>query len=453
MLRQSTIADARTTVLLAAHFEKLKQTAMAMRQRFGVRQRGYFTPSEDEQTRHLLVSYWQARTALFELATALQARTEPGKQVDRHIFLIAYTAACVLVDAARFLREVFGDHAAVLAKLNEPEPAFGIPGLVYNTVQRSLTSPRHAWQIYQANQYFGQHRRYLSDAAGEDEWFRRLWAIIERLRHRLAVSTSDYAAARLAVRAHQIENMARTAGHAIMYALQEMAGRVMSTLNLAPALPLHIDVAVCRLLEPGDVLVTRREHAVTNYFLPGYWPHAALFLGDAKSLDRMQMSPQERLSKWSATLADDEEAEPGRVLEALKDGVMIRSLRSPLSCDAVAVIRPRLAPDDIARALARGLSHAGKPYDFDFDFARSDRLVCTEVVYRSYDGLTGIQFELTRRAGRMTFAADDLLKIALAHRYFEPVAVYAGSHRQDLAIGGAAAELLRQTMGEGGNEQ
>ena len=176
-------------------------------------------------------------------------------------------------------------------------------------------------------------------------------------------------------------------------------------------------------------------------------------LGDAKSLDRMQMSPQERLSKWSATLADDEEAEPGRVLEALKDGVMIRSLRSPLSCDAVAVIRPRLAPEDIARALARGLSHAGKPYDFDFDFARSDRLVCTEVVYRSYDGLTGIQFELTRRAGRMTFAADDLLKIALAHRYFEPVAVYAGSHRQDLAIGGAAAELLRQTMGEGGNEQ
>ena len=36
-----------------------------------------------------------------------------------------------------------------------------------------------------------------------------------------------------------------------------------------------------QLLRPGDVLVVRKEFAATNYFLPGHWPHAALFLGTA----------------------------------------------------------------------------------------------------------------------------------------------------------------------------
>ena len=50
----------------------------------------------------------------------------------------------------------------------------------------------------------------------------------------------------------------------------------------------------------------------------------------------------------------------------------------------MAVVRPRVGDADIARAIGRGMQHEGKPYDFDFDFSRSDRLVCTEVVYRQF---------------------------------------------------------------------
>ena len=108
-------------------------------------------------------------------------------------------------------------------------------------------------------------------------------------------------------------------------------------------------------------------------------------------------------------------------------------------------IRPRLASDEVAAALARGLFHEGKPYDFDFDFSRADRLVCTEVVYRAYDGIGGTSFELTHRAGRLTLSAEDLVGMALEHDYFEPVAVFAPTHRPHVVNGKEAETTLRET--------
>jgi hypothetical protein len=148
--------------------------------------------------------------------------------------------------------------------------------------------------------------------------------------------------------------------------------------------------------------------------------------------------------RWERLLTDDPR-EPRCVLEALKDGVRIRSVDSPLSSDAVLVLRPRLTQSEIAQAIARGLFHEGKPYDFDFDFSRSDRLVCTEIVYRSYEGVGGMQFQLVRRAGRLTLAAEDLIHMALERQGFEPLAVYAPGRTPALCVGGDVDRVVRAT--------
>jgi len=102
----------------------------------------------------------------------------------------------------------------------------------------------------------------------------------------------------------------------------------------------------------------------------------------------------------------------------------------------------------IATAVERARTHLGKPYDFDFDFTRADRVVCTEVVYRSYEGLGGIHFLTTRRAGRETVSAEDLLGLAVAGQFFEQVAVYCPKQSDQLLVGDQMSRVLQETMAQ-----
>jgi hypothetical protein len=235
-----------------------------------------------------------------------------------------------------------------------------------------------------------------------------------------------------------------------LYGLQKAVSRLIADAYVVPghqpSLPDDVTGQLSEILRPGDVLITRKEHALTNYFLPGYWPHAALYLGQPDQLARMGIAEHDNVRPRWQRLLDCDRDEPRRVLEAMKDGVWIRSIASPYGVDAVTVLRPQLAEVEIAEALTRGLFHEGKAYDFDFDFTRADRLVCTEVVYRSYEGVGGVQFQLSPRAGRLTLSAEDLIGMALQRRHFDLLAVYAPSYGESLQTGEAAEALIRKTQ-------
>jgi hypothetical protein len=362
---------------------------------------------------------------------------------------VAFAGALVLVDAARFLRENFHDRPIVRHKLNEPEPYFGIPEGTYDAIQRSLTSPVHAWHLYHAVMYFDENQVALR-ALGRDPALAPLLAVIDSLQDRIQVGVRQYARARLRADVRRVWNaLHRDLLSRALYGLQKAVSRLVSEIYTRPAHHPHLPEPVAgelrSILKPGDVLITRKEHALTNYFLPGYWPHAALYLGQGEQLVELGISEHANVKPRWLRLLECDRHEPRRVLEAMKDGVWVRSLKSPFDSDALAVIRPRLAAADIAEALSRGMFHEGKPYDFDFDFTRSDRLVCTEVVYRSFEGVGGIKFQLKRRTGRLTLAAEDLLQMALDRAGFEPLAAFCPQHGSRLTTAGDAEQLIRQT--------
>ncbi|MDA0840104.1 MAG: YiiX/YebB-like N1pC/P60 family cysteine hydrolase [Planctomycetota bacterium] len=446
-------AESRTVIDLTEHLSRLKSRAQEMSAHFSASERGYFTPSEEDDALHLLVSYWQTRNALFELIHSLGRRDEGPEGWPTDAFVIAYAAALTLVDAARFIHETFDDRSVIRKKLNEGAPLFGIPPGFYDSVQRSLTKLTNSWRLYHATQFYRDNQAALKKRLEPE--LKPVFAIIDNLILRVHVSWQQYVKAKLKTKARQaLSTVRRDAVGQAIYTVQELASRMVSHVTLNPShepgLPAARIAEFREIMQPGDVLVTRRDFALTNYFLPGYWPHAALYMGRMAELESMQLQNHESVRTRWERLAGLDKNEDGRVLEALKDGVWLRTVHSPFGADALAIIRPKLAREEVATALARGVSHDGKAYDFDFDFTRSDRMVCTEVVYRSYEGVGKVKFKLTRRAGRMTLTAEDLLHMALRGEHFEPCALYVPNETARVVTGSEVNRLLEKTMGESG---
>lgn len=443
------VAGARTVTTIAGQFEEMKLLAARLLAGDSARKRGFFTPSEDQQVRLLLVFYWKSRCALIDVVTSFHHRLQTSPDERPGVFLVGFAGALAMVDAARFLREAFHAHPVIRQKLNEPEPAFDIPGGVYDTVQESLTRPLHIWHLYHAAVYFDQHADGLRAAAAQEPLLLETLTVIERLLARLKISSADYLVARLRVRTRQlVTGVQRDLLSRALYGLQKVAGSLAAHISTRPThrpqLPPAIVAQLREFLLPGDVLVLRKEHAITNYFLPGHWPHAALFLGDSAQLEQRGLATRDSFASRWHRLRECDAQEPKRVLEAMKDGVLIRSLRSPCSADSVVVLRPTLDAAHIDEALARGMFHEGKSYDFGFDFTRSDRLVCTEVVYRAYEGVGNVAFTLSPKAGRLVLSADDLVQKALREEHFAVAGVYLREGSDQLLFDRAAHRLVER---------
>lgn len=116
-------------------------------------------------------------------------------------------------------------------------------------------------------------------------------------------------------------------------------------------------------LQRGDIILTRRNGYVSNYFIPGYWTHSALYIG----------------TSGKKYIKNDH-----AVIEALSEGITCRSLKESLQVDAFIILRPCITKIKIDKAINNAFDHIGKPYDFDFDFNTLDKVSCTELIYLSY---------------------------------------------------------------------
>lgn len=166
-------------------------------------------------------------------------------------------------------------------------------------------------------------------------------------------------------------------------------------------------------LRPGDIILARSDHYLSNAFLPGFWPHAILYLGPSEGWTGLRLPSGELLADdpivRQALALYRKPAKGGSrpgVIEAIARGVVFNSLEHSVRKDYVAVLRPLIAEAKIAAGIRRALSFLGRPYDFQFDFASDDRLVCTELVYQAYD--SELNFRVAMDAPKKNAAAREV---------------------------------------------
>ncbi len=239
------------------------------------------------------------------------------------------------------------------------------------------------------------------------------------------------------------------------------------------------DAALARLeglLRPGDIVLVRQDLFLSNAFLPGFWPHAMIYLGPPEAWGALPLGPGRRLKDdplAAAALAACRRPAPdgpARVIEAVSDGVVLSSLRHAVQKDFAAVLRPLLAPEQLALAIRRALALRGRPYDFEFDFASDDAVVCTEVVYRAFDPDLAFRIAVdaspdarpdvpgvTEIAGRLTMPAQQLARYAVymtRHPAPDPATGYPGRRLELVAFadgpvvheGEAALTVFEETL-------
>lgn len=117
---------------------------------------------------------------------------------------------------------------------------------------------------------------------------------------------------------------------------------------------------VSKIIQPGDVVIQRYEGYVDKWFIPGFWNHGGLYVGEFNG-------------------------QPQQVVHAISDGVICEDLIDFMRTDHMIVLRPPSYMSQSGVQLA--ISLIGKEYDFVFDFRDRQRFSCTEVVDYCYKGL------------------------------------------------------------------
>lgn len=407
-------------------------------------QRGYFIPEEDDFLWSLVSRYLTLRGGFWELIEEMSAHfcddIDNVKSIDDwRYFLIGYASCCQAISMARLLIDDLAKDKLVQRKINEGSPQNRIPRKVFTSIYESLSDVDNAIKMQYMMNFVDTNRDYIN-TLDKDQHLNNIVQNLAQLEATLQASKLAFIKLRLSFLWHSIRRRFAVGKQKSSFFILERAGRVIAEIGdlenkrTTPEIQQQAQLT----LKAGDVIVTRHDLVASNLFLPGYWPHTALYIGSEQRRAELDISLDESIAKrWSGEI---------NILEAKKDGVLFRPLAETLSVDEFVIIRPQLSDKSLAIALNRVCKHEGKGYNFDFDFFRSDQLVCTEVIYRAFDGLDDIQFKLIERAGRFSLSAEDILDMAVHENGFKVVAAFGfkGCERE-LLVADSVSDLVRNS--------
>jgi len=176
------------------------------------------------------------------------------------------------------------------------------------------------------------------------------------------------------------------------------------------------------ILQPGDILLDKVEVALTDKLIPGYFGHAAIWLGTPSQLKKLDywkstdkknsstypdssqfMFYEDLMTSGVTQTSRHKNSIPANwkkkissghtVIEALRTGVQLNSLDHFLDIDQILVVRAKKKYVSYRieklqnQLLARGVVHLGKKYDFNFDLNSPQKIFCSELVYLMYSDI------------------------------------------------------------------
>lgn len=171
-------------------------------------------------------------------------------------------------------------------------------------------------------------------------------------------------------------------------------------------------------LQPGDIILYRKNWYASNVGIPGFWTHAGLYTGTLEDMNLFfkdeiasrgyqsmnELLQKERPEVYPVLIEKDKKGYIPSVIESQTHGTLIQSVESSASVDYLGIVRSTLSKSEILEALLESFSHYNKPYDYAFDLDTKNEIYCSELVYDAYLATgksKGIVFPKSMVSGRL----------------------------------------------------
>jgi len=393
---------------------ELDTRAVKVKSEFASGERSYVRQADNDAVRQLLLTYLNCRAAMLRLAWKYQdAATVRDEEPRLRARLLGHAAGVSLYATSMKFVTQFDRSPETVKKFNEAEPLWGIPPNLFDTVHKNLVQSEHrkllASALRRHDALQADYARAGFDRAAPQSDF---LAAIQHGREAIALLSPRLSDSPLLAVVAEARGAGRQAIYDAKSAVSVWIGetKIRKPRRGKPLIqPAQLE-QFRSTLKPGDILLERQNWYLSRAFMPGFWAHAALYVGTTNDLVRLGLDKDPRVQQhWKKFAGRDAEGHQHVILEAVPEGVRITTLEHCIGlADYAAVLRPKLSETHIRDAVGRAFSHVGKPYDFEFDFSSTDKLVCTELVYRAYDG--DIQFPLVEVLGRKTMPALEIVR-------------------------------------------
>ena len=117
-------------------------------------------------------------------------------------------------------------------------------------------------------------------------------------------------------------------------------------------------------LKEGDILLRRLSRYLNTIFTPGFWGHAALYVGE------------------------------GKVIHAVGEGVVYEDILDFCRCDSVCILRLDVSKFKVKKAIHKAKEYEKERTGYDYKFASNNGTVyCTELVDLCYTGIFAKDYE------------------------------------------------------------
>lgn len=194
-------------------------------------------------------------------------------------------------------------------------------------------------------------------------------------------------------------------------------------------------------LRPMDMILEKTPFRATDRFIPGYYGHAAIYVGTEADLKAFNVWDHPAIQRHHAAIKNG-----AVIVEALRPGVQINTLEHFTDIDDFAILRlnQEMSYVETQEHLIRTFQQIGKKYDFSFDVETGKEIVCSELQFVVY---VNVPFNTSKIIGRSTISVDQAAEQGLSGRKFSVIDLWVDG----LQIEGsaqAAFDKLMLTEGE-----